>query len=257
MSPPTTGHRPAHPLVKITAVEARLFLRDAGSVFFALSFPAVLLLLLGGVMPGFLDAAPDLGGRRPIDIYLPVVIILAVATTAITTLPVYLATYREKGVLRRLATTPARPVHLLAAQLLVNLAATALAILLALVVGMVVFGVPGPANVVGFVVAVVFGTAAMFGLGLLVAAVVPNARVAGGVGMLLYFPTLFLAGVWLPGPLMPAAIRRISEWTPPGALAEALPDTWAGAWPAPPHLAVLAAYLVVTGAAAARLFRWE
>ena len=208
-------------------------------------------------MPGFLEPIGDLAGQRPIDIYVPVVVVLAVATTALTTLPAFLATYREKGVLRRLATTPARPTHLLTAQLLVNLAATAVAVLLALIAGTVVFGVAGPANAPGFVVSFALGTAAMFGVGLLVAAVAATARVASGVGMLLYFPTLFFAGVWLPGPLMPESIRRVAEWTPPGALAQAFQDTWAGAWPAPLHLAVLAGYLVLTGAAAARLFRWE
>lgn len=251
------AQRTRRPLARMTAVEARLFLRDAGSVFFGLTFPAVLLLLLGAVMPGFLDPVPELDGQRAIDIYLPVVAILAVATTALTTLPAYLATYRERGVLRRLATTPARPVHLLAAQLLVNLAATAVALLLALLAGMAVFGVAGPANALGAVAALILGTAAMFGIGLLVAAVVPNARVASGVGMLLYFPTLFFAGVWLPGPLMPEAIRRVREWTPPGALAEALSDAWSGGWPAPLHLAVLVGFVLLTGAAAARLFRWE
>ena len=52
-------------------------------------------------------------------------------------------------------------------------------------------------------------------------------------------------------------VRRISELSPLGAVAQAFQETWAGGWPAPLHVAVMVGYLVVTTAAAGRLFRWE
>jgi ABC-2 type transport system permease protein len=244
-------------LTKLTIVESKLFVRDFGSVFFALAFPAVLLLALGLVMPGFRDPIEELDGVRPIDLYLPVVAALAIATTALVTLPSYLATYRERKVLRRLAVTPARPVTLLVAQLAVNLVATLVAGVFAFTAGIMIFQVEAPENLAGFVLAFALGAAAMFGIGLLLAAIMPNPRVANGVGMLLYFPMLFFAGGWLPGPAMPEPIRAVGELTPLGAAAQAFHETWAGGWPSPLQIAVMLGYLLFTGALAARSFRYS
>ena len=57
--------------------------------------------------------------------------------------------------------------------------------------------------------------------------------------------------------MMPEVARRIGDFTPLGAASQAMQSAWAGAWPAPMHLIVLAAYVVALGALAARLFRWE
>jgi ABC-2 type transport system permease protein len=60
-----------------------------------------------------------------------------------------------------------------------------------------------------------------------------------------------------PGPAMPELARTIADLTPLGAAAEAMSDAWFGDWPSPLHVAVLAGWSVLAGAAAARLFRWE
>ena len=99
-------------LTTLTLTEAKLFRRDGVSLFFGLLFPPLLLLVLGAFFPGFRAANADLGGLRLIDVYLPIVLVLTLATPALSTLPTYIATYRERGVLRRMATTPSafRPV---------------------------------------------------------------------------------------------------------------------------------------------------
>ena len=55
----------------------------------------------------------ELGGLRPIDAYLPVVLALAIGTVAMVTLLPTLVTSRERGILRRLSATPVTPVALL------------------------------------------------------------------------------------------------------------------------------------------------
>lgn len=244
-------------VARLTIVESKLFLRDTMSLVMGVVFPGLLLLLLGGVLPGFREATDDLDGLRPIDIYVPIVLAVAIATTSVSVLPTYLATYRERGVLRRLASTPVGPVKLLVAQLVVNAMGTLVAILLAVVVATTAFGVDLPQQAPGFLIALVLGTAAMLAVGLLIAAVAPRAKTATGIGMLVYFPMLFFAGVWTPGPVMPEGLRRISDFTPLGAASNAMQDAWTGTFPSALHLAVMAGYLLVAGALAARLFRWE
>jgi len=244
-------------LRKLTVTESKLFLREPIGAFFGVAFPAVLVLVLGSAIPGFTAPRDDIGGRRPIDIYLPIVLALAIATITMVTLLGVLAAYRERGVLRRLSTTPVSPTALLAAQLIVNVGALLTGSALAYVGAVVAFDVAAPQNVGGLVVAFVLGSAAMCAVALLIAAVAPTARASSGLGTLVYFPMMFAAGVWTPGPMMPSVARRVADYTPLGAVSQAMQDAWAGFWPRPLHLVVMAGLTVVFGAMAARWFRWE
>ncbi|MCP2169477.1 ABC transporter permease [Goodfellowiella coeruleoviolacea] len=242
-------------LPKLAAVEAKLFLREGTTLVVGLALPIVLLVVFGSV-PAMRQALPELGGSRIIDVYAPILVGLAVASLSLTVLPTGLATYRDKGVLRRLATTPVGPGSLLGAQLVVNLVATLLVVALLVGVAAIAFGVLPPRQVIGFALTLVLLVGSMFGVGLVIAAVAPTGRAANGIGMLCYFPMLFVAGLWTPGST-PDVVARIGEFTPLGAGVDALHSTWAGAWPAPLPLLVMAAYAVGLGVLAARLFRWE
>ncbi|MGH8774341.1 MAG: ABC transporter permease [Jiangellaceae bacterium] len=241
----------------LTRVEWKLFRRDFASLFFGLVFPVLLFVALGAFMPGFRDPQEDLDGTRLVDLYLPIVIGLAIVTVAISTLPTYIATHREKGVLRRMATTPVRPSMLLGAQLLVNVAVAVVAVIVTLVAAAVLFDIDVPGNALGFLVAFVLTATATFAVGLVIAAVAPRASTATGIGMAVYFPMLFFSGVWFLRDAMSEPLRAVSDATPIGSGVQAIQDALAGDWPQPLHLAILVAWAVVAGFAAARLFRWE
>lgn len=245
-------------LAKLTKIEAKvLFLRDPVVSLVALAVPIGILLVFG--LPGFArDPAPELGGQRPIDTVLPsIALAISVGVLAISALPGYLAIYREKGILRRLSTTPASPAMLLIAQVAVNLAMAVAALALVLGVGATWLGMAMPASPGWFVVAFTLGAAALFAVGLVIAAVAPTARAANAIGLLVFFPSLFLAGAWLPKYLMPDLLSRIGDLTPLGAFRESVQDAWVGTTPEPVHLVSLAVVAVVAGVAAAKLFRWE
>lgn len=243
-------------LTKLTAAELRLYLREPLVVFFSLAFPTVLVGILGAVK-AFREPQPGLGGDRVIDLYVTISIAMTLAMLGLQYAPSVLATYREKGILRRLATTPVPPVKLLAAQLAACLVAALGAVVLVLVFGRLVYSVPVPRQPFGFVVALALTAGAVFALGLCVAAVAPTGKVGNAIGTGLFFPLMFFAGLWVPREAMGPVLRRIGDFTPLGAGEQALRDAAAGAWPHLGQLAVLVAYIVVCGAAAARLFRWE
>ena len=243
-------------LPRLTLMELRLFLREPLAVFFAVVFPALLVGILGSV-PGFRQPLPSLGGQRVIDQYVPIAVTFAIVMLALSVAPSALAAYRERGILRRLATTPVRPAALLAAQLAMSLATAIFTVLLVLGVGRLAFGVGLPRQPIGYALGFVLAAAAMFAIGLLLAAVAPSTRSAQGLGSLLIFPVMFFAGLWVPRAVMPEVLRRVSDFTPLGAGAQALQDATGGAWPQPLHLAVMAAYLAVFGLLAARTFRWQ
>lgn len=241
---------------KLISVEAKLLGRDIAGSFFTIAFPAVLLVALGSFFPGFLDRDPA-SGVRTVDIYLPIVLALGLASAALATMPTILATYRQLGVLRRMATTPVGPVRLLLAQLVVQVAASAIGAVAAVVAAAILFETPFPRNPLGFTIVFLLAAASIFAVGLIVAAVARTTSAGQGIGLALYFPTLFFSGVYFPREAMPDALRTISDLTPLGSGVQALKDTWLGLAPAAGNLVVMAAFALVSGIVAARLFRWE
>ncbi len=225
-------------------------------MFFALAFPPILLVILGSI-PSFREPDADLGGLRVIDLYAPIVVTLALAMLALNGLPQLFATYREKGILRRMATTPVRPATMLGAQLLMCVALAVGVMVVVLAVARVGFDVALPRQIPAYLIAYLLCVLAMLTLGLLVASLAPSGRGAGAIGSVLFFPVLFFAGLWVPRAGMPEVLRRISDFTPLGAGVQSLSDAAAGHWPQLLHVAVMLGWTLVAGGLAARYFRWE
>ena len=165
--------------------------------------------------------------------------------------------YRERGVLRRLQTTPIGPVRVLVARLAADLTVAVATVVLILAVARIGFGVPLPRQAGGFVLAALLAAAALLGAGLLVAAIAPTGRVARGIGALLFYVMMFFAGLWLPIPNMPATLQHISHATPLGAAVPALTAATQGSLPTALQLLTMAGWAAAFGLAAARFFRWE
>jgi ABC-2 type transport system permease protein len=243
-------------LTRLTLSESRLFFREPIGVFFTVVFPPILLVIFGAV-PAFRQPDPDLGGLRRIELYTPIVIAMVIVMFALNGLPQLLATYRERGILRRMATTPVRPLALLTAALLMCTVLSVLTTAVVLSIGRIAFAVPLPGQIVGYALVFVLCTVASLSIGLLIAALAPTGRAAGAIGSILFFPVMFFAGLWAPRATMSDALVRISDLTPLGAGVQSLQDTANGSWPQPLHIAVMLVWTVAAGAVAARYFRWE
>ncbi|WP_330328591.1 ABC transporter permease [Streptomyces sp. NBC_00536] len=240
----------------VLRTETILFRREPAALFWIIGFPSVLLGILGSI-PAFRAPDPNLGGIRFIDAYVPVSVLLAMILAGLQAMPPVITGYRERGILRRMSTTPVRPSALLGAQMGLHGAAALLSALLSLTVGRVAFGVALPGQLVGYALALVLAILAALALGALVAAVSRTQKIAQAVGSAVFFPMMFSAGVWLPVQAMPTALARIVEVTPFGAAAQALGEAAAGHWPGWTHLGVLAVWTVLLSAGATRWFRWQ
>lgn len=230
-------------LAKLTTVETKLLVREPGAVF-TLAIPLFILVVFGGAI-----AEGD-------TVLLPMAVTMAIGLVGMYLLPTTLATYRERGILRRLSVTPVRPANLLAVQILLQLVLTVAAVCLLLAVGVGFLGAAAP-GALGFLAAFLLGTAAMFSVGLLIAALASNGRAANGFGVLLFFPMSYLGGLMQPADRMPDILALAGRYTPLGALRQSLHEVWSGAIPAPLALATMAVYAVVLSIVAARFFRWE
>jgi ABC-2 type transport system permease protein len=242
-------------LKKLTLTEFKLFIRAPESVFFVPGLPLLLVVVFGIILNP--SGAPE-ELRGPLLSYFPaMVFVLTLAIMSILILPSTLAGYREHGILRRMATTPTKPAMVLVAQLLMSAGMATVTLVLVTLVGNVGFGWALPKNPLGVLLAFAVGVLALLALGLFVAAIARTGNAATGIGLFVFFPSLFLSGVALPVEAMPPAIATISEYSPLGAAMQGLRDAWSGSYPDWSHLGAMALAAVVFSFAATRLFRWQ
>ncbi|WP_328460226.1 ABC transporter permease [Actinoplanes sp. NBC_00393] len=241
---------------KLVVTEFRTALREPAYFFFAGLFPLILILILGAV-PAFREPDPALGGLRVVDVYAGIVIALSIAMIGLQGMPTVLANYREKGILRRLATTPVSPIALLGAQLVFSAILVVCSSVLVFVVAGIVWGVPLPESPLAFLLAVLLAVIGVFAVGLLIAAVAPSGKAANAIGLILFFPLMFLAGLYAPREVLPDVVQRIADFTPLAAGERLMHEAMTGHWPNLLSITVLVGYLAIFGIAAAKLFRWE
>ena len=238
----------------LVVTEAKLLFREPVYGLVVIALPTFILVIFGSMF-GPSKPDPALGGLRFIDVFVPSLVVITVATLGIQTLPIRLATYREKGVLRRFSVTPAHPLRLLLAQLAIYLVTAILGLVLLVVVANLGFGVPLPQQPIAYVAAFLLGMTSLFAIGLLVAALAPSSRVATAVAIPMFFVVMLLGGVYLPRVYLPDILIKIGDFTPPGV--QGLQDAWLGTVPQVAPLLGMGLLTVVVGFLAVRLFRWE
>ncbi|MEV7233417.1 ABC transporter permease [Streptomyces sp. NPDC051020] len=253
---PAKAQTATTPWAAVLRAETRLFLREPGSLFWILVFPTALLTILG-LIPSFRDPDDALGGRRVIDLYVPVSVLLAMIMAGIGAMPPVLTGYRERGILRRMSTTPVRPSALLTSQIALHGAAALGSTAVVMAVGRIAFGVALPGQPFGYVLALLLSTASVLVLGALLCALSRTTKASAAISSVVNLVMMFSAGVWIPVQSMPDTLRRIVEVTPFGAASQALDRAASGGWPGWAQLGVMALWAALVTLLATRLFRWE
>ena len=242
---------------KLAGMEALLYLREPIASFFTMVFPILLLFLFGSIYGN--KPNPFYGGRGMVDVSTPAYMAIIIGSTALMSIPIAISTYRERGILRRFRATPLRPAAVLGAEISVHLVMTLLGAALLVVAARLVYGLQFGGTAALVFLALVLSTLSFFSVGFLVASLAPNARVANLVGMVLYFPNLFLSGATFPTEMFPPTIKAIGNFVPMTHIVRLLQGLWFGD-PVGRHLTeivVLGGLLVVGAIISALTFRWE
>jgi ABC-2 type transport system permease protein len=247
-------------LLKLTWIELKLFVREPVALGVALLYPILVQVIMAGVFGAEADAAGPFKGGTGIDYYTAGSIGIVIGALGLMVLPIRLAGYRERGVLRRLRASSVPIWSLFLAlgvvTLIVALAGTALM----LVLGFLAYKA-NPPEAAGIVVVGFFlGLASHLALGVLLGSVLPTARAAQGVGLALFFAMMFMSGAGPPRDVMPDAMAAATDFLPLTHVVNALQDPWLAysgqveAWNAV-ALAVSGGVLVVASALAWRVAR--
>ncbi|MEO7556748.1 MAG: ABC transporter permease [Acidimicrobiales bacterium] len=237
-------------LVAQTRAELVLTMRRGESLLLIVGIPALLLGFFASV-----DVLPKGDFPDAITYLAPGVLALAVMSTGMVQLAIGTSFERQYGVLKRLGSTPLGRPRLLGAKTLSILAVEGVQVVvlvaLALVLGW------DPSVRAGVIAAVLLGTLAFSGLGLLMAGTLKGeVTLAAANG--LYLVLLLLGGMVVPLSELPAGLRAVAELLPAAALAEALIGTLSAGRTVPGKAwIVLAAWAVIGPTLASRFFRWD
>jgi ABC-2 type transport system permease protein len=232
-------------LLRLAATEMKLFMREPMVLTFVFAFPVLTVLVLGGV---FDDDDPNFEGALPSDYYLAAYIGVVIAAIGLIMLPVHLASYRERGVLRRFDVSHYPRWALPAAWILVAMVITVVAVAILLVTGDLVYGLPNPDNLPGVAVGALLGAFAFISIGITLGMALPTARSAQGLGMLLFFPFFLLGGAGPPPDAMGDPMSSIANVVPLTHVVRSIQDPWLDLGSGTSHLIVLAALALLATA---------
>jgi ABC-2 type transport system permease protein len=244
-------------LFKMTWMETKLFFREPVGTFFTLAFPLMLLFVFGSIFGNV--PVEQLNGQGSVDISVPAYTAMIIGTTGLVGLPITMAAYRENGVLRRLRTTPISPLIVLVAQVIVLFMMTVLGMLLLIIAGKLVYHLRFEGNALNVFIGFVLSCLSFFALGFILAGLMPTARTAQVVGMVLLYPMLFLCGAGYPRELLPETIIKVSSFLPLTYVVTLLRGLWVGN-PWSQHVTeilVLSGMLVLGVLISLKTFRWE
>lgn len=244
-------------LLRLAALEFKLFTRNFMNMFFLLVFPTMSLLLFGGIFGN--EPAALFGGHGTVDISVPAYAGLVISVTGLMSLPLTICEYREKKILKRFQATPLNPGYVIASQLGINLLMTVVGMLLLFLVARIVFQLRFAGSILPVAAVFILSTLSIFSLGMLIAGLAPNMRTATAIAYLVFFPMLFLTGATLPIEIMPKLMQDIASILPVTHVVRAMKAVWLGGAlsAVSTSLLILAGIAVVCFFLSFRFFRWE
>jgi ABC-2 type transport system permease protein len=102
------------------------------------------------------------------------------------------------------------------------------------------------------ILALALGAVAFVSIGVLLGSLLPSARAAQAVGLLLFFPSFLLGAGGPPPHVMGAVVRKVADPLPLTLLTNAVREPWLGLGPATGSLIAVAALAVAATVIAAR-----
>lgn len=195
-----------------------------------------------------------------IDFLVPGVIAMMIMSNNLNGVAGQIASWRERGILRRMQSTTLNAATFIAAQITARLVMNSLQVLIVIVVGSTFFATQVNGAWWLLFLFVALGTLTFMSLGFVIASLAKTPESAGPIAGFVSFPMLFLGGVFFPIKEMPQFLQPIVKLLPISHLTAAIRQVMnvgadlAALWP---EAALLAGWMVAAFAVSSYLFRWE
>lgn len=230
--------------LKLTLMELKLFVREPISLVFTFAFPVVVLVVLFGVFGSTATYRFSSGPAN--DYYQASYVAVVIAALSLVAIPVHIATYRERGVLRRFRASSVPAGGVLFAQLVVAMLLTTAGTLLLVAVGTVFYDTSTPVRLGATGIGFALSALSFLALGYLIGTLARTARAAQAIGMLLFFPMWLLSGAGPPPELLSDAMQRTADLLPLTYSVRAIQEPWLGRDLPLDAVAVLVAMLIAS-----------
>lgn len=237
--------------------ELKLNIRNMNMVIFAVIMPLVVLIILGiiyGTKPvadgaDYTFLEQSFGGLCTISI----------CAGGLMGLPLVVAEYRERKILKRFQVTPISPLKLLLVELSIYVVYCIVSMITLIPAAMLIWNVRINGSLIAFLVSWLLTMVSALSIGMMVGGVAKNSKSASVIACILYFPMLIFSGATLPFEVMPIAMQKIVSVFPMTQGIQLMKSAFLGlpienAWF--PVVVMTAITIVCTGIAV-KFFKWE
>jgi ABC-2 type transport system permease protein len=240
--------------------EQKSFWRNPAAAVFTFAFPLMFLSIFGSLNSG--AEVESRGGISFVTFFVPGIAAFGLISACYTNIAMKMAIARDLNILKRVKGTPVPAWAYMTGQIGSSIVTTILLVTVTLAFGVVFFDVDFRWETVGGLAATLaLGAACFCALGLAVSGLCPNGDAAPAIVNFSVLPLTFISGIFFPLDTAPSWLTSLAELFPVQHLANGLQYAFDPRTPAPGvnggDLAALAAWTVVGGVLALRLFKWE
>ncbi len=237
-------------------IETRLSFRSFDIWLFGIGMPIGILMLISTIGGNQMAAGTD---YTYIQSAFASLITVGICATAFMGLPLTLADYRDKKVLKHFFVTPVSPWVLLITQVFVAMIVSITSAILVTIIAVFGFSYRMEGNILQFILSYILVMLSMYSMGMLIASVSRTIKVVNIVTSFVYFPMLFLSGATIPFEIFPKFIQSIANVLPLTHGIKLLKSVSLGIT----HdsilisIIILIAFIIVGTILSIILFRWE
>lgn len=192
-------------------VEGKLSLRSPDGIIFGIGMPIGVLLLIAVVAGSQSAGGADYSFLQSAFASL---LTVGICATAFMGLPLTIADYRDKKILKHFFATPIRPFMILSVQVVIGMLTSFFSAALVTVLAVFGFGYRMEGDPFLFIGAFLLVMLSMYSIGMILASLCKTVKIANVVTTFVYFPMLFLSGATIPFELFPDTVQKVCNVLP-------------------------------------------
>lgn len=190
-------------------IEGKLVWKGMDILIFGICFPIILAALFG-----YLLSKDEIAGASNFELSYASVITIGVLATGVMGVPLTIADYRHRGILKRFQVTPVSPLQILFAQGLIQLSSALVSFIGVTLVYHLVFDYELKGSWAIFLLTFAFVILAMYSIGIFIGSLVPDQKSANVWSSIAYFTMLLFSGATIPHETMPRFFQWIMDILP-------------------------------------------
>lgn len=237
--------------------EMKLNIRNMNMVIFAVIMPLVILVILGFIY----GTKPAAEGAEYtfLEQSFGALCTVSICAGGLMGLPLVVAEYRERKILKRFRVTPVSPLMLLFVEFSIYVVYCIVSMITLILAAMLIWNVRINGSIAAFLGSWLLTMISTLSIGMMVGGIAKNSKSAGVIASVLYFPMLIFSGATLPYEVMPPVMQKIVSVFPMTQGIELMKSTFLGlpvenVWL---PIAVMLAVTVICTGIAVKFFKWE